>query len=405
MGNTHINRWLLLFVAWFVAFNVRTVYVSVSPLLPLIQEDLALTYTESGLLFSMPLVLMGLCALPVGWMVENWGTKRVVVLAISFLFIGSLFRVFADSYSFLFLFNCFIGIGIGFAQPGLVYLVKDWFPERTGTATGIYSNGYMLGSTVAALLSGTLLLSWVGDYSWRGSLLVWAVFSGISLLLWVVTVPKRKPLAKQASFKQLLNLFGSGLTILKKRVVFLVIILFMLQSSLFYLHLNWLPAYYHSHVGWDIERASLPLSLFSFIMIPTSLIVPYLSDRLERRKPFLILSTAISLPIGLIGLLVNPGDYYWLWSILLGTPLCVFFVLGLVLPIDVGQGQQVGLISGWMLLIGHLGSILGPMVAGFLLDLTNYLPAVIWWGMVLNVIMIVSTFLLPETYKYHASSR
>jgi CP family cyanate transporter-like MFS transporter len=395
-----MNRWMILLLAWFVAVNLRTVFVSVSPVLPLIQKDLGLTFAESGLLFSIPTLMMGLFALPSGWMMERFGNKSFVSIALLFLLVGSMFRFYADGYLSLLVFTCLFSVGIGMAQPALIDLVKEWFPDRSGTATGIYSSGYMIGSTIAAALTGTVLLSWMGHASWRGTFLFWSVPVGFALLAWMIVARNKENDQKtiEASDSIHSNKLSSVKLNWKNRTILLTIALFSTQSALFYMLITWLPAYYYDYLQWDLDKASIPLGIFSFIMIPSSLILPYLSDRIGARRPFFIVSGFVFL-VGLMGLIQIPETLPWLWSILMGVPLTVFFVIGLALPIDLGKGKEVGIISGWMLSVGYAGSLLGSFAGGYLRDLTSTFTATLWWGMALGVAQLWISLALPETYR------
>ena len=61
-----MRRWVLLALIVFVGTNLRTVVLAVPPVLPLIQRDLGLSYTATGLLIALPTLLFAAAAWPAG---------------------------------------------------------------------------------------------------------------------------------------------------------------------------------------------------------------------------------------------------------------------------------------------------------------------------------------------------
>jgi len=54
-----------------VGFNLRSVILAVPPVLPLIKRDLALSYSETGLLTALPVLVLAVGALPAGFLIER----------------------------------------------------------------------------------------------------------------------------------------------------------------------------------------------------------------------------------------------------------------------------------------------------------------------------------------------
>ena len=53
-----------------VGFNLRSVILGVPPVLPLIQHDLQLSYTATGLLTALPVLVLGVGSWPSGLLAE-----------------------------------------------------------------------------------------------------------------------------------------------------------------------------------------------------------------------------------------------------------------------------------------------------------------------------------------------
>jgi MFS transporter, CP family, cyanate transporter len=76
----------------FVGVNLRSVILAVPPVLPLIQRDLHLSYTATGLLTSLPLLLMGGFALPAGLLAGRLGGRSIVAVGLALLAGGAVLR-------------------------------------------------------------------------------------------------------------------------------------------------------------------------------------------------------------------------------------------------------------------------------------------------------------------------
>ena len=77
--------------------------------------------------------------------------------------------------------------------------------------------------------------------------------------------------------------------------------------------------------------------------------------------------------------------------------MCGSFSILLALPVELAPREYVGTASGMMLTIGYLGGLIGPWVAGYIIEATGTLDLVfvILFGMALA--MAVMAFLVSET--------
>src|SRR5215469_9446317 len=89
------GRWRIVLVCalfTLVGINLRTVILAVPPVLPQIAHDLSLTYTETGLLTSLPALIMGGLALPAGLLAGRIGGLASVALGLTLLAAGTVLR-------------------------------------------------------------------------------------------------------------------------------------------------------------------------------------------------------------------------------------------------------------------------------------------------------------------------
>ncbi len=184
------GRTLLVFaLIVFVGVNLRSVILAVPPVLPLIQRDLRLSYTATGLLTALPLLLMCAFALPAGLLAGRFGGRRIVAVGLALLAVGAVLRGLWPAALSLYLFTVALGAGITLAQTSVPVLARQWFPTRIGLVAALFSDGLILGETLAAALTLPLMGHFFGADGWPGALLLWAVPTVLALALWLIFAP------------------------------------------------------------------------------------------------------------------------------------------------------------------------------------------------------------------------
>src|SRR5262249_10028671 len=77
------RRVRLLAGLFFAALALRPQVVGIAPLLPAIRDDLGLSHAVAGLLGTIPVLCMGLFALPAPGFARRLGSRRAVFLAVA----------------------------------------------------------------------------------------------------------------------------------------------------------------------------------------------------------------------------------------------------------------------------------------------------------------------------------
>lgn len=354
-------------------------------MLPLMQADLHLSFAEAGLLFSIPVLMMGLFSIPSGLIIARLGVKWTLLISLTLLGAGGALRATASSAGPLFVFTALTGTGIGLVQPTLPRLVKDWFQERTGTVTGVYSSGFVIGAVVATAITVPLLLPLSGALTWRGPFLVWSALVWLSLAAWLlVRGPRDRGGESLAPFAR----------VFRNRLCWLLAFVFLSQSIIYYVLNSWLTSFYQSY-GWSLAAAASSLTFLSIGSVVGGFGGPVLSDRVGRR-PVMRWAALLTI-VGVAGLLLRPLELYWLWALLVGGFTAVLFTIGFVIPVDVAKPAEVGAFTGLMLAVGYGGVIVGPTAIGLLRDLTGSNL----YGMIallaIAVVQLWLVWLVPET--------
>jgi len=371
------NRWFLLGLTWCAALTTRASSTGVSPILPLIKADLGLSYAQAGFLFSMPTVMMALFGLPGGWLADHVGVKRTLTLGMLAILAGTALRAAGGGYASLLIWTALLGAGMGISSPALTRMVKDNFSDLPGTATGINTSGFVIGATLGSWLTVPYILQWSG--SWRGTFLVWSGVALVALAGWVFLAPSGRPANVGRPPEP-----GA---IWRDKTVWKLNIIFLSHNLFFYCVITWTPTYYHE-LGLPLGEGSLLLTLFIIMALPSSLAVPYLSDRLGGRRGSLVFSNFILL-LTLLGPIFYPLYAPRTYFIIMGLASGGVFAMTFALPLDYVDPHKVGSVAGANLLVGYGGAFLGPLLMGLIHDSTTSFTTS--WFLVLGIVIVCMT--------------
>jgi len=360
-----------LFIA---SLAMRPQILAIGPLLPFIRDDLGLPAGVAGLLTTIPVLCMGLFA-PVGpRLAARFGAGRAFVLCLSTIVGFGLLRAFAPGVPLVLAATLGIGIGIGSAGAIPSMIVSRRLPTRPAMGTGAYAGGIVAGSTLASGLAVPLAV----DEDWRRALVIISIASIGSIVAWIALVGLGgRPGARHARRLP----WRSG-------TAWLLIVVFGLQSVLFYGIVSWLPNVMVER-GWEPAQAGALIAVFNGIGLLTTVGVPLIADHLGPRRGQLIASAATSV-VGLAGVATAP-DLAFLWVTILGLSLGAIFPLVLTLPLDVADDPaRVGSVAAMMLLGGYILSSFGPVVLGAARDLTGNFAASEWILVVVAIVEVVA---------------
>ena len=344
-----------------IAANLRAALTTVGPLLDDIRAATGMSASVAGLLTSLPLLVFGVMSPFVPGLARRFGTERVLLAALLALAVGLLVRS-AGPIAAILAGTLVIGAAIAAGNVLLPGLIKQDFPARAGLMTALYVTSM---SGMAGLASGVSVPLADGlDLGWRGSLAAWALLALLAAAVW-------RPVALRAHTEPVGAGSRASAPRLRRSGLAWQLTLFMgLQSLLFHSLNTWLPTLL-SDDGMSDAAAGWMLGALQVASLAATMTVPILASRRPSQRRLLLASTGGSLA-GLIVLGTTGADLALLSVILLGlgTGACfslalMFFVLRAADPwITAG-------LSGMAQSIGYLIAASGPLVVGFVHDVTG----------------------------------
>lgn len=361
------KRTLLVFaLIVMVGVNLRSVILAIPPVLPLIQRDLRLSYTATGLLTSLPLLLMCAFALPAGLLAGRFGGRRIVAVGLALLAGGSVLRGLWPTAFPLYLFTVALGAGITLAQTSVPVLARQWFPTRIGLVAALFSDGLILGETLAAAFTLPLMAYFFGADGWPGVLVLWAVPTVLALALWLIFAP---PAAATQPARSTTSTAARQEAPARRRVSALRLGILLGAGSLVYFGMNaWIPPY-NQAIGAE-DATPLALGVLNAIQLPVGLMVTVFAQRLVgRRWPFMA-AGALCL-VAILGLVSTPIAWQPFWAACLGGGSSFVFALGIGLPALLFDRSSVARLTGVTLTLSYGVAFLGPLLGGAFWDMAH----------------------------------
>lgn len=165
---------------------------AITPLLPFIAADLALTYGQAGAVKSALNALISLSQLPAGFLANYLGEAGSLGLGLGWLSGSFLAMGLAGSYPVLLLLMASAGIGGGVYHPvGTAWVSRVFWGGQRGTAVGTLNFSGDVGKVVLPAIAGTLAV-WMG---WRHGLVFLGgigVLAALSFLFWAGAIGRAR---------------------------------------------------------------------------------------------------------------------------------------------------------------------------------------------------------------------
>jgi AAHS family 4-hydroxybenzoate transporter-like MFS transporter len=363
------------------------------PVGPSLIAQLHIPRTAFGSVISSGTFGMMIGALLFGPLADRVGRKPVLVACALAFGIGSLLTATAVSVSQLMTFRVLTGFGMGGAMPNAIALTSEYMPRRSrNSAVMMMFCGFSFGSAFA----GWTVAALIRNYGWRTIFLVGGSIPIVVAVLLAALLPEsiRFLVLRGGQKQRILNYlsrmtggalssdevvagqdehagsaFSVGQLFADRRAgitLMIWIMFFMNLLNLWFLN-NWLPTIMND-AGIKVETASLITSLFQIGGIAGALA---LAGVLGRRLTFVVLALTYLAAAVFIFLIGDAGA---------SIPLLVMTVFASGVGVIGGQTVSNALTAdyyptairstgiGWALGIGRVGSILGPILGGYLLS-------------------------------------
>jgi MFS family permease len=335
-------------------------------LLPLIGNELGLSYSQIGLIMTCQYVAAAVANVPGGVLVDTVGRKGLL-MGVSLFWVGFPYLLIGFTHSYPMLLACIalVGFGNSLWHPTAIPTLGQRYPERKGLVLSLHGMGGNVGDAIAPVVIGAALLA----FSWR-EVVVLNVVPGlvVALLIFVFmsTITLRgaeKHAHERQSFKHYLKelklLFRNrALVLLSTGSSFRT----MTQAAL----LTFLPVFLAHEMGYSPFWTGACLFALQAAGFAAAPLAGHLSDRMGRKSILMGSMLASALVLAAMALAGGSPLFIALVAVLgfflyATRPVIQAWLLEST-PKSMG-GSSIGVLFGAQAVGGALGPLLGGMVA------------------------------------------
>ena len=316
-----------------------------------------------------------------GMVNDKYGPRRTMLLLAIFLGVGfALMSRINALWQLYIVYGVIIGIGMSFGQVPILSTVTRWFVERRGMAVGIASAGIGAGTIIMAPVAQFLILR----FDWRTAFLIIAgivviVVVPISQLL-LKSEPSEKGLlpygyGKQTENKNFRNPFPpekGDYTLkeaLKKKEYWMIAVMWLFVAIAIQMVFNHIKIY-ATDVGIAPMTAAVSLGLVGAISIAGRITIGSVSDKIGMRRCYLIANFLMAAMMFCLLTARQPWQFY-LFPALFGFGYGGGNALYPTITARYFGTKHHGAIYGMTVAICAVGTVIGPLVGGYIHDLTG----------------------------------
>lgn len=349
-------RWLVMGIFMLINVVIQIHWVAFAPITGEAAAYYQVTPLSIGLLSMIYMFVYIVMCIPASYVIDTYGVRIGIgigaALAGGF---GLLKGIYASNYIMV----CASQFGLALAQPFILNaytkLAARWFPlNERATVSGLASLAQYLGIVVALGLTPFL----VNAYTIEGMLMGYGIVSLAAAIVFLAFMRERPPTPPgSAEVEERFKVFEGLKFLLGRRDMRLLLVLFFIGLGIFNAVTTWIEQILAPR-GINAEQAGLIGALMMGGGIIGASILPILSDKLRKRKPFLVAAMLFVVP-GLLGL-----SFATSLPLLLASGFLLGFFIMSAGPIGFQYGAEVSypapesISQGVILLSGQISGII-----------------------------------------------
>ena len=370
------------FLACFVGFGVLYSFgIFLRPMM----AEFGVSHAVMSMLFSLMSILSYLLGPFTGNLADRIGPRKVVLAGTGFMAAGLI--ITARMHSLPSVFACLgIGVGVGLAcvfVPSMA-AVGEWFRRYRELALGVAISGIGCGTLAAAPVGAAL----IRDYGWRNTMTIFGIAGGALLLLsglWMAGPPVN------------VNNPGSNHGVWEKvrtprfSVMYVALVL---SATAILIALVYLPAL-AEHEGMSRVAAAALVGYIGGASVVSRLGLDAIARKLGILRVYQASFICVCAAC-FVWMYVTSHQGLVLFSILLGIGYGGVAALTPAVAIDMFGLEGLGELLGILLTAFGTASVIGPPLAGYLIDRSGNYRDIIWYALLTSFLGVIMVLVLRK---------
>jgi MFS family permease len=363
------RSWRMVAVAFVAMFTVYGIAYSFGAFFKPMAAEFGSGRSSTSAVFSLTVLVWCVLGWPAGHLSDRFGPRVVVGGGAVVMGGGLVLTAFIDRLWIGYLtYSLGVGIGIATAYVPMVAVVGGWFLRRRNSALGIAVAGIGCGTVLVAPACAAL----IQRLGWRDTDLVLGVVATILLLGCAATV-ERPPVHVTPSaidVRAAVRTPAFGLLYLNS----------FLSSMALFVPFVYLPAFAHDHGATEIASAAL-ISIIGGASVIGRLGLGAIADRTSTIRLYQACYLLLAASFGL-WLFGSSYATMVVFAIAMGTGYGGFVALSPAVLAELFGVARLGTVMGILYTSGGVGALLGPPIAGMIIDYTGSYRGAIAYSLV-----------------------
>lgn len=371
-------RWLVLLAFVLISIMTQVLWITFAPITSVAAGFYHTSDLMIGLLSMSFMIVYIFMFLPSAWVIDTRGFKTAVGIGAVLSAVFGLTRgIFASNFTLVFISQVGIAAGQPFVLGSITKVAARWFPAKErATASGLGTLALYLGPLAAMLLSPFLVLR----IGLPRMLIVYGIATAAAAAVFLAVAREHPP--TPAGRDERVLMFHGLKSMIRNRDFIFLLVMFFVGLGMFNSVSTWIEDIIRPR-GFSISQAGMLGGLMLVGGIVGAIIVPLFSDKIRRRKPFLVLALVGLLP-GLIGIalatsygLLLLSGFFFGFFLLSAGPIGFQYAAEITHPAPEGTSNSLllvmGQVSGIIFIMGMdaLKSPLTKSMTGSLLALAG----------------------------------
>ena len=365
-------------------------YGAIALFLPLIREDIGLTFSQAGTLAVASTLTYAVMQIPSGYLADRFGPRRLFIWGLLGTNAMSLMFAVLVQYEALLLNQAVSGVfrSLVFA-PGLVLISEHFGSDRRATAMGLYVAGGFSSNIVLSLLGPVL----VGPLGWRTLFALSSLIAIVTVLLYGRVSEDRPPKAGKGTVS-----LAALAPLLREPVLWIAGIVQFVRLAVVKAVQFWLPTYLIADRGFSLQTAGFAVALAAAVTAPSNFLGGYVSDRLQR--PLLVVGSSLAVLAASFVLLVRVETLPLVLAVVAVQAVFIQVYFGPLfeVPIRFLGSQSAGTISGFSNFCANIGGLTFAYTLGAVKDATGSFAAGFYSLSALCVLGLIATWFLTRLH-------
>ncbi|QEY26610.1 MFS transporter [Neisseria zalophi] len=391
---------------------------SISYAAPAILQEWQIEKAQLGTVFGAGLFGLFIGSLVFSYLSDKLGRRPVLLWSTLFFAICMIITAFVQNIEQLIILRFITGLGLGAIMPNAMALCGEITPQKQRVSVMMFIS---CGFTVGAMLGGFLAAFLIPHFGWQSVFLIGGIFPAILVIFMLKYIPEslqymvlhrpespkihsslaafypgeelpqRFEAVKPQGSMPVKALFEHG----RHRFTFSIWTISLLNMIALYFLSSWLPTL-AKLTGMSLESAVLLGATLQLGGTVGTILMGLWIDRVGFHRILVPCYLVAAAGIALLGGTVN---MIWLFFI-------VVFIIGFTV---IGGQPAINAMAadfyptefrttgvGWSLAAGRIGSIIGPVLGGWLMQNENLEPHQLFYIVAVPSVFIVLVFLLQK---------